>query len=1038
MADRSEQVSIYLRAINAAKTRRDIKSVADEIDRLDDETRDYTKSSEQNTSVVEENSKAHKKRSAAVAEAREATEKATKSQKNYTTALFDEKDALKQLAKNTTAAKRLYRQRDAAYEKSAQEIIKSQKASKRTQETFDDWVKRRTIMQANRLEILKKQHLNRLAVLDEIDRRRELRNLDKHHKKILTKRQKFLRAMQKVRFPRIERPGRVLLYSSIIFGVMDVLPVIGTALNSVLAGAIALVNGLAPIAGLFGTLPSLILSMTQFGIVGKMAAKAVAKEFAGLKEYAKVISDDVGKSFLNMARDGISAVAQKYFPILRRELTATGAILGMAVNEFAYWLKSAEGVNLITRILRDNNKIIGNTSSAAGYLAQAFLYIAKAAGPTVVIISRDILGAAIKISELARDKNSGIAAFFDKGYKSAKRGGKIIGNFLTGFYYIFKGSAPLTKSLSDDFLAISKHFKSWAKSHPQDILKYFIEMRGDLRALGKFAWQFVTAIFRISRSKNFQGLMREMGDKLVPALERLIMSLDGRFVNLVVQFVEHLAQLADSGVVDVLIDVGQALTDIIGGFANWYSSLGDFTKKAVVWGLVITGLFGGIATTIIRSIAGIITAIGKMIGALKKGRGAAAGAAAGGGGAGGTSGGVAGGGGKGSKGATVAGGARRAAEGKPKKSKATPRRAIAREPRAGGLAEGGVGAAAGMLALPVIGAFIGDTSNQLSDMNAELTTTQGNLDRFFQKANGESLAPATVQFDNTLGAVDDLGSALERITKADWGTKFGDGISSGLYTLVGATSPIDQVKNSFHQLDGQLANLPAKQAASKFSEIAAKAKALGIPTEDLVSLFPQYADKVRNTLGPMSSAKGGADRLASAMGSISYAISSINTSKLDEVNRKANEALGLTGNLKLSVYAKGGEAPAGRLALAGEAGSELGMDRSGRVGLFSGPTLFRPSNDIAVIPHSATVDPIHGDYQNAPDWARMALQRAVNINSDKPTALIPKNRRGPSETSHYDFNFTGASFGGGTDLQTVKDAVINALKEAERDRKERR
>src|SRR5690606_3701165 len=87
-----------------------------------------------------------------------------------------------------------------------------------------------------------------------------------------------------------------------------------------------------------------------------------------------------------------------------------------------------------------------------------------------------------------------------------------------------------------------------------------------------------------------------------------------------------------------------------------------------------------------------------------------------------------------------------------------------------------------------------------------------------------------------------------------------------------------------------------------------------------------------------------------------------------------------TGNIRVEdmvdINFAGGLVRGGHTSLVGELGPELAISRSGMMSLVGagGAQLYSPRSDTAIIPASATSDPLSGDYGNAPAWAQNALK----------------------------------------------------------------
>jgi TP901 family phage tail tape measure protein len=106
----------------------------------------------------------------------------------------------------------------------------------------------------------------------------------------------------------------------------------------------------------------------------------------------------------------------------------------------------------------------------------------------------------------------------------------------------------------------------------------------------------------------------------------------------------------------------------------------------------------------------------------------------------------------------------------------------------------------------------------------------GDLDKFF-----------TVSSD-TVNKIDSVGEALKRATDPIWSDRLGSIID----TFAGTQQTLTKTKLNLDAVDKSLVSLDPDIAADAFRRLAIAARGSGVPVEDLVKLFPEYAQKVRD------------------------------------------------------------------------------------------------------------------------------------------------------------------------------------------------
>lgn len=163
--------------------------------------------------------------------------------------------------------------------------------------------------------------------------------------------------------------------------------------------------------------------------------------------------------------------------------------------------------------------------------------------------------------------------------------------------------------------------------------------------------------------------------------------------------------------------------------------------------------------------------------------------------------------------------------------------------------------------LPPFTASVDDLTGallRLSDASTEAAALR-DLDAAFDLQNGH-LALAT-------GQVEGLSEALQLLGQQNWMT----GLDESFDQLTGATSSLTgRVKEQFGQIDQamvQLGQTSAPQAAAAFEQVAKKAAAAELPLDTLVSLFPAYAQSVRDAATAQGITITSTEQLADLMAS---------------------------------------------------------------------------------------------------------------------------------------------------------------------------
>jgi hypothetical protein len=1020
---RSEEVFIYLRTIGAAQARRDIDSVAKALGRLNDKQKDDVEFTQAESRALDEASGQ-----------RRAHTKTIDSQTSSTNKLTD---AEKLRARHIERMSRV-----------------NERLSRGSAFTIKDQIKLQRILalESQRAERLRRQELlkteraaARAARLEEIRQNRITRMYKQH----AAKRNVLLKRLNPfTNLPSARRPLRLAVIGSLIFLVADALSLVGTAVNAVGAGAIAAVNGLAPLVGLLGAIPGLYMSLG-------MAGGVLAMAFGGL---VKAISDekyeDLGPNTTKFAKalnalkpgfDGLRRGVQDVFfqgmgpaitktsrvllPLLNKQLDETARRMNHVTRDTLKWIRSKEGIGVLNSVMDSNNIVIGRLSRTASNIGQTLLHIADAAGPMLRLLALDLRRLSDRVLSLVTGNKTSLEGFFLRARDRLLDILSVASKFGRGLYNIFKLAEPLTQHMGKAIAEAADKFAQWtgSKNGAAAISKYFEDMKPNLDAVVGLAGDFFKMLFNISQSPNFVKNIDSIRNDLLPDLERIIREVDGKFLPAMIKVVGAFEKLASAGVIDSLSEIANFFAGMIDRVAEWFAGLSDGEQRVVVWSAVMIGLFGGVASAVF----GVVGHVAALIGLLKKLP----------------------------KGlplpvvppAVVPGG----------KPGAKPK---------GGLKPGGLGGAVAVTGGIAAADSVGRGADALRK-GGQGDVALGNFTPFFRRGGGKG--------DLVMG-VNDLDSALGALAKNPWHMKVNDWAAK----MIGAKGPTVALKDAFGGIDTQLTQLPGAQAAQKFNMIKTAAEKQKIPVDQLVSLFPQYRDKVASAAGgtgktasAMKNAAGAANVMAGKVGDASNKLSAyerkkpgpkkltVTTNAAQTANsaqasmnsvqnvtrtitiRKNTYQANFGGGTARSTGAEdkpprfaGGPVLAGKTYMTGELGPELALSRSGMMSMvgLGGPELFKPNQDMAIVPSSASFNPMSGDYGNTPDWAKNMLQNAIA--SNKPHMGIPGNRepKGGSNRTPINAEFKISSDNPTGVKQAVKQALRELMREQAREQRERR
>lgn len=183
---------------------------------------------------------------------------------------------------------------------------------------------------------------------------------------------------------------------------------------------------------------------------------------------------------------------------------------------------------------------------------------------------------------------------------------------------------------------------------------------------------------------------------------------------------------------------------------------------------------------------------------------------------------------------------------------------------------------------------MGKVSLALAEVSTNGPGASSALDQLFKDRDGGDL----------VSSVTDLESALKRTFNKDAGQQFNDSMESFFNGLTGLKGSSQILGESFERIDAGLADLVSggkpEDAAKSFENIKAKASELGVPVEELVKKFPQYADALKEAEAASKTAAAEGKNLDGSLNDVGAAAEA--AAKQSEEIEKALEEIGVAAD----------------------------------------------------------------------------------------------------------------------------------------------
>lgn len=374
-------------------------------------------------------------------------------------------------------------------------------------------------------------------------------------------------------------------------GMAAILPLIQplvAALGSAAAGFGALGAAAAPAVGVLGAVPGLLTSIGSLagGVVVSIggledAFKAYATVQEKLARGEKLSKEDLAE--LKRAMDGVSPstqlfikrlyslrdewektrkavqeplfaalarqirpVADNLLPALRNGLAETNRVVGSVIDSFGHWMSTPAFRSDFKTILAGNNALLQAFGHALLDLARAFNDVVVASQPFLRRVGRAVEAAGVWVREwAAAGRESGrFAAFLDRAGNTASQLWRIIRDLGSGLFGVFRAGTEQGEQLLDSIERAAAAFDDWANGEGQRVLRQWYEdAMPAFRELAGLAGDIGRALGRMSTDPRLAGMIQQVRDQLLPAIENFLTTISGHMAP---QVVDMLSSLADA------------------------------------------------------------------------------------------------------------------------------------------------------------------------------------------------------------------------------------------------------------------------------------------------------------------------------------------------------------------------------------------------------------------------------------------------------------------------------------------------------------
>jgi NlpC/P60 family len=388
---------------------------------------------------------------------------------------------------------------------------------------------------------------------------------------------------------------------------------LATGINGIAAAAVAAVGPVSKLSGTLIAYPGFLLAAVQGVKTFTLGVKGMGEAFEALGDPESTIKEinaamkelhpnaqkvvrtifdfkdrweDLQQSVQGRLWKGLSDDIRKlgnnYLPVLRRNLGNTADALNEVMGHTSNWLNQKDSIRAINRVMERNAIIVGDLGTGLSDWGKIFIDVLDAAGPMLTTMAGDFRDFSADVRSLVGDNKSDLRKFFNESYRSAKKWFDVIKDFGVGIFNIVKGSEPLSKAIGKDLTNIGKDFRRWTEEHPGQINRFFESMIPVVRELGRWIRDLGAMWFRSAMDpKQFTNFSRRARTELLPAIERIVRAMGGKFLDALISVAEAIAELAEAGLLDSVTTLLHGVAGAAKTAANAFEKLPDPLQEIV-------------------------------------------------------------------------------------------------------------------------------------------------------------------------------------------------------------------------------------------------------------------------------------------------------------------------------------------------------------------------------------------------------------------------------------------------------------------------
>lgn len=328
------------------------------------------------------------------------------------------------------------------------------------------------------------------------------------------------------------RSGRMIVNSFKFAGITTGVFALAGGISALGAGGAIAVGGLAPLVGVLGLVPPLLLAVKLGMWATKLAAEQLEQPVTRIKNQFSQLGEQVASGGL---RSGVDFLADSLVGLSRvtgKGLSGLGAEIGGIARETGEFAKSGRFLGQAEIIFLELRPIVRGLGRGVLYLTQAMLNLIQAALPATtqfVDLFVHIAKGFANWTQAVLD-NGKASMFFVYALNLLRRVTGVLVDFIIGLYNIFRIAAGYSDEFGLSIEALAWRFRQWTTSAEgqQRINQYFRDSLPALREMGLLLGMIVGGLASLGANQNVAPLLSQIRTEFAPALGELVTKLSGQ------------------------------------------------------------------------------------------------------------------------------------------------------------------------------------------------------------------------------------------------------------------------------------------------------------------------------------------------------------------------------------------------------------------------------------------------------------------------------------------------------------------------------